>query len=164
MSFLMHQVSFLSQHLGIQGAAMAVSYTAMASIIARLLLGTVVDRLNFRWVSVVCFIIQGTAVLSLAYFHHPVVLYLGVLAFGFTMGNILMMQSLIIGECFGMVSFGTVSGIAGLFAMTGSAFGPVLAGYLFDVTGSYETSFAIFAAASFLACITIFFARPPTAK
>lgn len=160
-AFMMHQVSFLSQYLGVSGAAIAVGVTAGASIVGRLLLGTFVDRIDKRYVTVVCCLIQGLTVLLLAYNHHPVILYLGTLAFGLTMGSLLMMQSLIVGECFGMVSFGTVSGLAGLFGSTGAAFGPMIAGLIFDATQSYQNAFTIFAVASGVAAIIIIFARPP---
>ncbi|UCE53874.1 MAG: hypothetical protein JSV31_00055, partial [Desulfobacterales bacterium] len=77
-----------------------------------------------------------------------------------TMGSIIMMQSLIIGECFGLISFATVSGLAGLFTMSGAAFGPTLAGVIYDATQSYRLAFTIFAALSMVAILVIFFARP----
>ena len=160
-AFLMHQISFLSQYLGISGAATAVSITAGASIIGRLWLGTFVDRCDKRYVIMVCFLIQGIAVFMLAHYQHVVILYLGTLAFGLTMGNIIMMQSLITGECFGLVSFATVSGLAGVFTMTGAAFGPSIAGFIFDATGSYRLAFTIFAVMSAVAILVIYFAKPP---
>jgi MFS family permease len=160
-AFLIHQISFLSRYLGITGAATAVSITAFASIVGRLMLGTFVDRLDKRYVAAACFLLQGAAVLTLAYDHHVVILYLGTFIFGLTMGSILMAQSLIIGECFGLVSFATVAGFTGLFTMSGSAFGPTLAGVIFDATGSYRMAFTIFAALSMIAMIVVFFARQP---
>jgi len=160
-AFLMHQMSFLSQYLGRTGAATAVSITAAASIAGRLFLGTFVDRCDKRYVSMACFLIQGAAVISLAYFNHVAILYLGTFAFGLTMGAIIMMQSLITGECFGIVSFATVSGMAGVFTMSGAAFGPAIAGFIFDITGSYQISFTIFAAFSVVAAVAVFFAKPP---
>ena len=160
-AFLVHQVSFLSRYLGTAGAATAVSLTAGASIAGRLFLGTFVDRCDKRYVTMVCFLIQGVAVMALANYNHVVVLYLGTFAFGLTMGSIIMMQSLITGECFGLKSFATVSGIAGLFTMSGAAFGPMLAGYIYDVTDSYRMAFMIFAVLSILAMVVIWFARPP---
>ena len=160
-AFLMHQISFLSRYLGVSGAATAVSITAGASIIGRLWLGTFVDRCDKRYVTMVCFLIQGAAMFTLAHFQHVVILYLGTLAFGLTMGSIIMMQSLIIGECFGLVSFATVSGLAGVFTMTGAAFGPSIAGFIFDATGSYQMAFTIFAAMSAVAILVIYFAKPP---
>jgi MFS family permease len=163
-AFMVHQVSFLSQYLGTTGAATAVSITAGASIVGRLLLGTFVDRCDKRYVTMVCFLIQGIAVISLAHYNHVVVLYLGTFAFGLTMGAIIMMQSLITGECFGLRSFATVSGIAGLFTLSGAAFGPMLAGFIYDVTNSYRMAFTIFAILSIFAIIVIYFARPPNPR
>jgi MFS family permease len=160
-AFLVHQVSFLSQYLGTAGAASAVSLTAGASIAGRLFLGTFVDRCDKRHVTMVCFLIQGIAVIALAYYNHVVVLYLGTFAFGLTMGSIIMMQSLITGECFGLKSFATVSGIAGLFTMSGAALGPMLAGFIYDATDSYRMAFTIFAVLSVLAMGVIYFAKPP---
>ena len=160
-AFLVHQVSFLGQYLGTAGAASAVSLTAGASIAGRLFLGTFVDRCDKRYVTMVCFLIQGIAVLALAHYSHVAVLYLGTFAFGLTMGSIIMMQSLITGECFGLKSFATVSGISGLFTMSGAAFGPMLAGFIYDATDSYRMAFTIFAVLSIMAIGVIFFARPP---
>ena len=160
-AFLVHQVSFLSHYLGVTGAATAVSITAAASIAGRLFLGTIVDRCDKRHVIMVCFLIQGLAMFTLAHYNHVVLLYLGTLAFGLTMGSIIMMQSLIIGECFGLVSFATVSGFAGLFTLSGAAFGPTIAAVIYDATQSYQAAFTIFAAISMVAIGVIYFARPP---
>jgi len=159
-AYLIHQVSFLGQYLGPQKAAMAVSITAAASITGRLMLGTFVDRCDKRYVAMGCFFIQGLAVLLLAHFTHVALLYLCTFAFGLTMGSIIMLQSLIIGECFGIPSFATVSGAIGLFSMPGAAFGPLIAGVIFDAVLSYQTAFNLFAYASFVAMVVIFFARP----
>lgn len=162
-AYLMHQMSFLSQTLGLAGAASAVSITAAASIVGRLLLGTVIDRMEKRYAAMVLFSIQAAAVLSLAYSDHVAVLYLGTFAFGLTMGSILMMQSLITGECFGLVSFATVTGMSGVFISAGAALGPSIAGFIYDMTRSYQTAFTIFAAASIAAVFAVFFAKPPKA-
>ena len=160
-AYLVHQISFLSQTLGLTGAATAVSITAGASIAGRLLLGSVIDRWDKRYVTMGLFLSQALAILGLAYSNHISVLYLGTLVFGLTMGSILMMQSLIIGECFGLVSFGTVSGLAGLFVSSGAAIGPTIAGVIYDATQSYRKAFIIFAAASLMAMLAICFAKPP---
>jgi len=160
-AYLVHQMSFLSQTLGSAGAASAVSLTAAASIIGRLSLGAFIDRYDKRYVTMCLLFIQGLTLLALAISNHVLVLYLGTFAFGLTMGCILMMQSLIMGECFGMVSFATVAGTAGLFISCGAALGPTIAGFIFDVTQSYGSAFTIFAAASLMSALAVFFAKPP---
>jgi MFS family permease len=161
LAFLVHQVSFLSQTLGVAGAAKAVSVTTGASIISRLFLGSFADRFDKRFVAIFCFLIQGIAVLFMARFHQVAVLYLGTFAFGLTMGGIVMMQSLLVGECFGMVSFGRIIGFSGLFTQLGAAFGPTIAGHIFDATHDYRIAFTIFGMGSLSAIAAVFFAKPP---
>ncbi len=160
-AYLVHQVSFLTQYLGSQQAAVTVSITTGASIMGRLVIGSFVDRVDKRYVSIGCVILQGSAVATLAFSSHVVVLYLCTFVFGLTMGPLLMMQSLITGECFGIPSFATVAGTIGLITMPGAAFGPVIAGLIYDATQSYSISFLLFASASFLSAGIIYFARPP---
>ncbi|MCP3872029.1 MAG: MFS transporter, partial [Desulfobacteraceae bacterium] len=101
---------------------------------------------------------------TLAFSNHVVVLYLCTFVFGLTMGPLLMMQSLITGECFGIPSFATVSGTIGLITIPGAAFGPAIAGLIYDATQSYTMSFLLFASVSFLSAGIIYFARPPILK
>ena len=159
-AYIMHQISFLSQTLGATGAASAVSLTAGASIAGRVALGTIVDRIDKRHATMGLLLCQAAAVLALAFSNHVAVLYLGTFTFGLTMGGILMMQSLLIGECFGMVSFATISGAIGLFVASGSALGPAIAGFIFDATQSYRIAFTIFASISLLGAVLVLFAKP----
>lgn len=160
-SFMIHEVSFLSPLLGPAGAATAVSLTSGASLCGRFLVGSFVDRADKRMVAVVCFLLQGAAVFTASHSTQPLILYLCVILFGLTMGNIIMLQPLIIGEFFGIVSFGRISGLMLLFTSSGSALGPMLGGMLFDLTQGYKTSFTLFACGYALAALLIFFANPP---
>lgn len=160
-AYLVHQISFLSQSLGLAGAATAVSLTAAASIAGRLTLGVFIDPLDKRHVTMGLFLLQGAAILALAYSTQIIVLYLGTFVFGLTMGSIIMTQSLITAECFGMISFATVSGLMGMFVSAGSAIGPAIAGMIYDATQSYHFAFTLFAGLSLLASVAILFAKPP---
>lgn len=161
-AYLVHQVSFLSQYLGTQQAAATVSITTGASILGRFVLGFFVDRLDKRFVTMVCVLLQGAAIVTLAFSSHVVALYLCTFVFGSTMGALLMMQPLITAECFGIPSFATLFGSIGFITFPGAAFGPFIAGLIFDATQSYTVSFLLFALASFLSAGIIYFAKPPT--
>ena len=160
-TFMIHGISFLSPLLGPAGAAASVSVMTGASFFGRLLVGSCVDRLDKRFAAFACFLLQGGAVLVMAHSHHTATLYLCVIAFGLTMGNVIMLLSLIIGEYFGTVSFGRVSGLAMLFTISGSAFGPMIAGILFDLTRSYSAAFTLFALTYAIASVIILFTKPP---
>lgn len=163
-AFLVHQVSFLGETLGTTGAAWAVSITAGASIIGRLFLGPMADRMDKRFLTMGCFFIQALAILAMANFRQITILYLGTFAFGLTMGGVVMMHPLLIGECFGMGSFGAISGLSGLFTVSGGAMGPLIAGLLFDGTQDYKIAFTLFSGASLLAMGAVYFARPVRSK
>lgn len=160
-AFLVHQISFLSKYLGTQHAAATVSITSGASILGRFVLGFFVDRMDKRYVTMVCAFLQGTAVATLTINTNAVSLYLCTFVFGLTMGALLMMLSLITAECFGIPSFATIYGTIGFITMPGAAFGPFIAGLIFDATQSYSISFVVFAFVSFLSAGIIYFAKPP---
>ncbi len=164
MSFLIHEVSFMSQFVGPTRAAAAISVTSGASIIGRFSLGAVVDRFDKRVMIMLCFFIQAAAILTAGFSSQVVILYICVFAFGLTIGNVVMLQSLIIGECFGQVSFGTVFGLAGLFISSVSSFGPMISGFIYDETQSYRIAFSIFAAMSAVATLFLIYAKPPLKK
>jgi cyanate permease len=71
-----------------------------------------------------------------------------------------MMQSLIVGEIFRMVSFGAVFGLISLAGQAGSGIGPIGVGWLHDQTGGYTVPFTVTAALTYLAAVVILFARP----
>ncbi|MEX2081325.1 MAG: MFS transporter, partial [Dehalococcoidia bacterium] len=92
--FVIHQISFLEERLGSRNeAALALSTTAMGSIIARLIVGLFADAMDKRWLTAGLFVIQGTAVLLVLATENVAATYLLTLTFGFTIGNIYMMQS-----------------------------------------------------------------------
>ncbi|MEL7209003.1 MAG: MFS transporter, partial [Actinomycetota bacterium] len=103
--FLLHQIAFLTDRLGSANrAALALSTTALGSILARFILGQFADRLDKRRLAAGLFTIQGAAVLGLLAVDHIVMTYAMVMIVGFTIGNIYMMQTLLVGELFGLVS------------------------------------------------------------
>jgi MFS family permease len=68
--------------------------------------------------------------------------------FGFGYGAITVSHSPIIAELFGLKSHGLIFGIFNISVMIGSATGPLMTGYIFDVTHSYRIAFLISAVVS----------------
>ncbi|MDA0366205.1 MAG: MFS transporter [Chloroflexi bacterium] len=159
--FVIHQIAFLEDRLGSRNAAaLALSTTAFGAIVARLVVGLFADAVDKRWLTVALFVIQGSAVLAVLHVESRWATYLLTLTFGFTIGNVYMMQSLLVGEIFGMVSFGAIFGIVAMAAQAGSGLGPFAVGWLEDRTGSYMLPFTLSAAITYLAAIAVVFARP----
>lgn len=160
-AFLLHQISFLSGEIGAGAAATVLSATAGASIVGRLALGTVSDRLDKRLLAAGCFAAQGLAVVLVLHTGSLPLIYLYTLIFGLTMGNSYIMMSLLTAECFGVASFGAVYGLLSVFVMGGSAFGPWLVGLLSDASGGYLLPFTISGGTAVVMAFVVLFAHPP---
>jgi sugar phosphate permease len=159
--YIINQVSFLKGRLGSRSdAAFALSVTALGSIIARLVVGIFADGIDRRWLTVVLFVVQGTCVLLIIHTENIALTWVLTLIFGFTIGNIYMMQSLLVGEIFGMVSFGAVFGLISLAGQAGSGLGPIGVGFLHDQTDGYTVPFTVSALLCYAAAVAILFARP----
>ncbi len=160
--FLLHQIAFLEDRLGSRGAAaLALSLTAFGSVVARLVVGRFADRLDKVLVTAALFVIQGASVLGVLAFEGTAMTYLFVLLVGFTIGNIYMMQTLLVAEKFGLVSLGTVLGVIGLAAQAGSGAGPFLVGWLEDRSGDYSVPFTLSAVVTLISAGVILLAKMP---
>jgi MFS-type transporter involved in bile tolerance (Atg22 family) len=72
-----------------------------------------------------------------------------------------MLFAVIIRNTFGIRAFGTIFGVVNLISMVTAIGAPLLAGYSFDATGSYQTAFVVFAVIFAIGGMIIFTARPP---
>lgn len=163
--YVIHQISFLSERMGSRSeAAFALSLTAFGSIVARLVVGSFADALDKRLLTVVLFVVQASSVLGIVLVENLVSTWLLTLVFGFTIGNVYMMQSLLVGEIFGLVSFGSVFGLVNFAGQVGSGGGPFLVGLLEDLTGSYTVPFLATAALTYASATVVLFARPLAAE
>ena len=71
-----------------------------------------------------------------------------IILFGATVGNILMLQPLLIAERFGVLDYPRIFSRDQFFCIVGTAGGPLLLGWLYDNAGGYETSYLVAAACS----------------
>ncbi|KAA0239077.1 hypothetical protein EDM76_03865, partial [bacterium] len=67
----------------------------------------------------------------------------------------------LVGEIFGLVSFGAIFGMVNLVGQVGAGAGPFGVGFLHDQTGGYSVPFTVTAGLTYLAAFVILFARPP---
>jgi MFS family permease len=66
----------------------------------------------------------------------------------------------IVAEFFGISAHGALFGIVAFGGTAGGAMGPFLAGYIFDITGSYSPVFWLCTLISALGVVLILFLRP----
>ncbi len=78
-------------------------------------------------------------------------LYTFAAVYGFAHGGLFTLISPMVAQLFGLDSHGVIFGTIYFFGTVGGSIGPVLVGYIFDVTGSYQLGFIILVAASIIA-------------
>ena len=159
--FILHQTAFLEERLGsLSAATVTLSVTAIGSIVARLIVGWFfADRIDKRWLTMGLLIVQGAAALVVIHIDSAAATWLGILVFGFTIGNVYMMQSLLVSEVFGYVSFGAIYGLVALATNLSSGVGPWMIGLLEDAVGGYELPLTVTAVLTFAAALPVWFAR-----
>ena len=138
--FLVHQLALLEPKIGLQTASYAVALTTAMAVLGRLAVGAVIDRLNQRMVSAASFLSQAAALLILLGTDNMVALFAACALFGFSVGNLITLPSLIIFREFGAKSFGLLVGLSVAVNQLIYAFGPGIVGWLRDASGTYTAS------------------------
>jgi sugar phosphate permease len=160
--YLVHQVLFLQSSLGLLGAASVVTVTTIMGMVGRIAFLWIGPRLPVRWWTIIVFALQAMAFLILGLGDTVVWLTLGSALFGLTMGIIVILQPLATAAVFGQASFGRVYGPIYMAIRVGAGAGPLIAGVLFEATGSYAMVWYVMAAALLagVVCIPFAMARP----
>lgn len=138
--FLVHQLALLSPKIGLQTASYAVALTTAMAVLGRLVVGAVIDRLNQRMVSAASFLSQAAALVILLGTDNTIAMFAACALFGFSVGNLITLPSLIIFREFGAKSFGLLVGLSVAINQLIYAFGPGVVGWLRDASGTYSAS------------------------
>ena len=129
------------------GAAL-VSSVAFASVVARLIGGVVASKVQLIAMTAVLSAVQGLSLVWLSQANERGSLIAASLLFGCTIGNLLMLQPLVIADRFGVLDYPRIYSVLQLTVTgLGVAGGPYLLGYLRDAA-SYTVSYLAAAALS----------------
>jgi MFS family permease len=128
------------------------------SIISRFVAGRIIPRVDMTKFTVGLAIVQGLSLASMALNESRIGLLLSIALFGVTIGNMVMMQSLLIAERFGVRDYPRIAARSGLISFSGTALGPLLLGWLYDVAGGYRSSYLAAAACSLIGATMFSFA------
>ncbi|MFC4667402.1 MFS transporter [Seohaeicola nanhaiensis] len=127
--------------LSVPGSAGLVSIVGGASVAGRLVLGRALDAIGGRNAYLICLAGMVVALAGLAGFRNLALLYPTIALYGFCHGALFVVVSPTVAEYFGLSGHGAKFGRV-LFAGSSLAWlGPILAGTLFDTTGSYFWAF-----------------------
>jgi MFS family permease len=139
--FVVHLIAFLDPLIGREHAAIAVAVLTAMAVAGRVLFATVIDRLNQRLASALSFASQAVALAIIINSRDEVLLIAACALFGFSVGNMITLPSLIIQREFDPRSFGVLISLATAITQVTYAFGPGIVGLLRDASGSYTLPF-----------------------
>ena len=139
--FIVHLISFLDPVIGRERAAIAVALLTAMAMAGRVLFSTVIDRLNQRLASAVSFVSQAVALSIIINSRNDVVLIGCCALFGFSVGNLITLPSLIVQREFDPRAFGVLISLITAINQVTYAFGPGIVGLLRDASGSYSLPF-----------------------
>src|SRR6266853_358013 len=139
--FIVHLISFLDSVTGRDRAAFAVAVLTTMAVVGRVLFSTVIDRLNQRLASAISFVSQAVALAIIINLHNDIALIAACALFGFSVGNLITLPSLIVQREFDPRSFGVLISLITAINQVTYAFGPGIVGLLRDASGSYSLAF-----------------------
>jgi MFS family permease len=139
--FIVHLIAFLDPLIGRAPAATAVALLTAMAMAGRVLFSTVIDRLNQRLASSISFVSQAVALAIIINSQSEMVLIAACALFGFSVGNLITLPSLIVQREFDPRSFGVLISLITAINQVTYAFGPGVIGLLRDASGSYALPF-----------------------
>ena len=159
-----HAISHIKEGLGYSLAQASVVIMLMTgSQAGGVLLGAVMgDRWNKRYVAACCMLAHMVGLLLLAFAFHPVLLGLFALTHGIAWGLRGPFMQAIRADYFGLRAIGMILGLSAILIAIGQVVGPLLAGFLADLTGNYRLGFTVLALIAGSGSMLFLLAKKPT--
>lgn len=169
LSFVMFSISTILFHiiphamdLGISSAnaANVLATVGAVSIAGRFVMGAAGDKIGTKSALVICFLCLTIGLIWLQLSDKLWMLLLFAVIHGFAHGGFFTLISPLLADLFGTRSHGVIFGLVFSISTVGGAIGPVVAGYMFDITGSYEIIFLVLTGMSTLGLIATALLKP----
>ena len=150
-----HQYGLLAERLSVAQASWAIAILPLSSVVGRLAGGAILDRINTRGFSLLMMVCHGGALMLLGVVSQPWGTFVGLALFGVSVGNLLMLQPLMIAEVYGLRHYSRIFAWSNLLSVLGIAGGPVLMGVLFGYSGDYRMPYLVAGLLSIVACLLL---------
>ena len=142
-------------------ASLVMSLCAGFGVGGKLSFGWLSDRLSVRKVMAIVIFMQFTGQYLMFSSLDYLTFAVGASMFGYGVGGVVPMHGAVVGKTFGRDRFGAVLGLMRPAMFPIQILGVPFAGWIFDVTGSYDIAFQVFLGLYFLAALAVSFYRQP---
>ena len=142
-------------------AALAVTVWGLASLVAKVFWGVIVERygVQIAYKVMTLLTVVSISLMVLAATDWSTFVVAGIV--GWASGGMTQLSSQVWPDYFGRAAQGTIRGWGFMFMSCSVAFGPLFAALMYDALGSYYVAFGILAALAVLAHVLITLAPPP---
>jgi MFS family permease len=146
MSAMVHQVAYaLDRQIDKVAAASSLGLIGMASIFGRFFFGWLCDRISdAKYASALGFLLMTLGMFLLIRTTTVTMLFVYALLFGFGYGSMTVLMPFLLADRFGRHILGATYGMLVFFVMAiGGTTGPMITGYIYDLTGSYDNAWLL---------------------
>jgi len=142
-------------------AATVMSIIASMQLASPLGWGFLAERIGARYAATLRFVIQGIGLAVAILTGNLFCLYAGFFLYGIGLGGNMVLPDILWADYFGRQSLGKIRGMGLFISHFLAAIGPPFFGFLFDITGSYGLSFAIFGGVLAISAVLSLMLKPP---
>ena len=158
----LHQAPFLvEQGISSTIAATIVSAFSLSAAFGALAFGWLSDRFSIRVLLPVVGLLLALGAVSMHAVESSLGGYAAALVFGSGIGGLMTLPPVAFANYFGRTHYGAIRGLSLPVQVIGQASGPLLAGVMHDVTGTYHAALLIFAGLGCTAAVVGALAKPP---
>ncbi len=140
-----HQVAYAID-IGIESmkANASISIIGLSSIAGRYFFGWISDRMrDAKYAACIGFIMMALGILVIWQIRSIYGLYGYAFLFGFGYGSIATMMPYLLADRFGSAMLGTIYGMLTFFVVAAASIGPILGGFIYDTTKSYDFAWQV---------------------
>ena len=145
-------------------AGSMMGFMIVFTIPARFLIGIIADRVpkdRLKLVMAFPFLLLLMGMGAFLVSQESISIYIMLIFYGIAHGLPTPLLIIMISRYFGRKAFGAISGTCVMFLALVAFFSPIIAGWIFDKTGSYTIAFQLYAATALFAAILLCFMRTP---
>ena len=148
-----------------QVGAAVLSLTLVVAGPGRLIGGFLGDIIGRRQVLIVAFLAQACAVILLAFASTLLHALIFAVVFGLAFGARGTLITVLRGDVFGRANFSRLAGLMDPISSVSVVVSPIIAGWAYDTSGTYQVAFVVFAAINALGALLVFGIRiPPSSR
>jgi MFS family permease len=154
---VVHMVAYL-EGVGYKanGAALAMSLFFGCAALGKVAMGYVADRISARLALAADFAAAAAAFVMVFSAAHLMLLAVFIVVFGVAAAAPLVLLPLLVAESLGRRRYGLLGALTGIAGTIGATAGPVVAGRIFDMTGSYVGAFELFILLDIIGAVAAF--------